>query len=79
MINPILILVLLPIFDKIIYPLAAKCNFMKKPLQRMVNISLISYRNVGQLIISSQCVGGILCAASFVISGVLEPSSCMRR
>ena len=38
MINPILILVLLPIFDKIIYPLAAKCNFMKKPLQRMVNI-----------------------------------------
>ena len=72
MINPILILVLLPIFDKIIYPLAAKCNFMKKPLQRMVNISLISYRNVGQLIISSQCVGGILCAASFVISGVLE-------
>ena len=52
-INPILILILLPIFDKIIYPLCAKCNFLKKPLQRMV-------------------VGGLICAASFVISGVLE-------
>ena len=52
-INPILILLLLPVFDKIIYPLCAKCNFLKKPLQRM-------------------CVGGLLCAVSFVVSGILE-------
>ena len=52
-INPILILLLLPIFDKILYPLCAKCNFLKKPLQRM-------------------CFGGLLCAASFIVSGILE-------
>lgn len=34
-INPILILILLPIFDRIIYPLCAKCNILVKPLQRM--------------------------------------------
>ena len=51
--NPILILILLPLFDRVIYPIFAKCNFLKKPLQRM-------------------CFGGILCALSFVISGILE-------
>ena len=51
--NPILILILLPLFDRLVYPIFAKCNFLKKPLQRM-------------------CFGGILCALSFVISGILE-------
>ena len=51
--NPILILILLPLFDRVVYPIFAKCNFLKKPLQRM-------------------CFGGILCAVSFVISGILE-------
>ena len=34
--NPILILALIPIFDKIIYPLLGKCGLLTKPLQRMV-------------------------------------------
>lgn len=51
--NPILILILLPLFDRLVYPIFAKCNFLKKPLQRM-------------------CLGGVLCAVSFVISGILE-------
>ena len=34
-INPILILLLLPIFDKMISPLCACCNLLVKPLQRM--------------------------------------------
>ena len=34
-INPLLILFLLPLFDKIIYPAFAKCNMLVKPLQRM--------------------------------------------
>lgn len=34
--NPILILVLIPLFDKIIYPLLDKCGILNKPLQRMV-------------------------------------------
>ena len=34
--NPILILVLIPVFDKIIYPLLDKCGLLNKPLQRMV-------------------------------------------
>ena len=51
--NPILILILLPLFDRVVYPIFAKCNFLKKPLQRM-------------------CFGGILCAVSFVVSGILE-------
>ena len=51
--NPILILILLPLFDRLVYPIFAKCNFLKKPLQRM-------------------CFGGVLCALSFVISGILE-------
>ncbi|KAF8786290.1 Solute carrier family 15 member 2 like protein [Argiope bruennichi] len=34
-INPLLILVLIPIFDNVIYPLALKCNICRTPLQRM--------------------------------------------
>jgi len=52
-INPVMILFLLPLFDKVIYPLFAKFGLLKKPLQKMV-------------------VGGMLTAASFVISGFLE-------
>ncbi|XP_031550604.1 solute carrier family 15 member 1-like [Actinia tenebrosa] len=33
--NPVFILVLIPIFEYIVYPLLAKCNFLIKPLQRM--------------------------------------------
>ncbi|CAG7826433.1 unnamed protein product, partial [Allacma fusca] len=35
-INPILVMILIPVFDRVIYPFLAKCNIMKKPLQRMV-------------------------------------------
>lgn len=35
-VNPILVLAFIPIFDKGIYPLLAKCNILKKPLQRLV-------------------------------------------
>jgi len=34
-INPLLILFLLPLFDRIIYPAFHKCNILVKPLQRM--------------------------------------------
>lgn len=33
--NPIFIIVLIPIFETIVYPLLAKCHIFKKPLQRM--------------------------------------------
>ena len=35
-INPIMILVFIPLFDYIIYPILTKCNLLKKPLQRVV-------------------------------------------
>ncbi|CAG2170512.1 unnamed protein product, partial [Oppiella nova] len=35
-INPVLIIVFIPIFEYVIYPLCAKMNLLKKPLQRMV-------------------------------------------
>jgi len=35
-INPLLILFLIPLFDKIIYPAFAKCGLLVKPLQRMI-------------------------------------------
>jgi len=34
-VNPILVMVFIPIFDKIVYPFFAKFNLLKKPLQRM--------------------------------------------
>jgi len=34
-VNPLLILFLLPLFDRLIYPGFARCNMLKKPLQRM--------------------------------------------
>jgi len=34
-INPLLILFLLPLFDRIIYPAFGRCNLLVKPLQRM--------------------------------------------
>ena len=33
--NPIFIIIFIPIFETIIYPLFARCNIFKKPLQRM--------------------------------------------
>jgi len=33
--NPLMILLLIPLFDKVIYPLFAKFGLLKKPLQRM--------------------------------------------
>jgi solute carrier family 15 oligopeptide transporter 1 len=40
-INPILVLILIPLFDRIIYPAFAKWGFLVKPLQRMsVGMSL---------------------------------------
>ena len=35
-INPVLILILIPFFNWIVYPVFGKCNLLKKPLQRMV-------------------------------------------
>lgn len=34
-VNPLLVLAFIPIFDQGIYPLLAKCNLLKKPLQRL--------------------------------------------
>ncbi|XP_023320404.1 peptide transporter family 2 isoform X2 [Eurytemora carolleeae] len=34
--NPVLILLLIPLFDVVIYPLLGKCNLLKTPLQRIV-------------------------------------------
>ena len=34
--NPILILVFIPFFESVVYPLAARINLLNKPLQRMV-------------------------------------------
>ncbi|XP_035204738.1 peptide transporter family 2-like isoform X1 [Stegodyphus dumicola] len=34
-INPFLIIIFVPLFEYCIYPLASKCNLLKKPLQRM--------------------------------------------
>ncbi|CAG7715932.1 unnamed protein product [Allacma fusca] len=34
-INPALVLILIPIFDRIVYPLLGKCGLFKKPLQRL--------------------------------------------
>jgi solute carrier family 15 oligopeptide transporter 1 len=35
-INPILVMILIPIFDRVIYPVLAKFSMMKTPLQKMV-------------------------------------------
>ena len=34
--NPVLILIFIPLFESVVYPLAAKVNLLNKPLQRMV-------------------------------------------
>ena len=34
--NPVLILIFIPFFETVVYPLAAKVNLLNKPLQRMV-------------------------------------------
>ena len=36
MANPILILLLIPLFDQVIYPLLGKVGLLKTPLQRVV-------------------------------------------
>lgn len=35
-VNPVLIIVFLPIFEKIVYPLFAKCKLLTTPLQKIV-------------------------------------------
>lgn len=36
MVNPLLILAFIPLFQTVIYPAFEKCNLLKKPLQRLV-------------------------------------------
>ncbi|XP_028177240.1 peptide transporter family 1-like isoform X1 [Ostrinia furnacalis] len=51
--NPLLILVFIPIFEVAIYPFLTWCRLVRKPLHKMI-------------------WGGILAAAAFVISGIVE-------
>ncbi|KAL0902567.1 hypothetical protein ABMA27_000405 [Loxostege sticticalis] len=53
--NPLLILVFIPIFEVAIYPFMTWCKLIRKPLHKMI-------------------WGGILAAAAFVISGIVEIS-----
>lgn len=34
-VNPVLILLFIPLFETVVYPVCAKCNFLKRPLQRL--------------------------------------------
>lgn len=36
MVNPLLILIFIPLFQTVLYPALEKCNILKKPLQRLV-------------------------------------------
>lgn len=40
-VNPILIMILLPLFDSVLYPALAKVNILKKPLQRLATGGLL--------------------------------------
>ncbi|CAL1279374.1 unnamed protein product [Larinioides sclopetarius] len=42
LVNPLLILILIPVFDNIIYPLGTKCNISHTPLRRMTVGGLLS-------------------------------------
>jgi solute carrier family 15 oligopeptide transporter 1 len=46
-INPLLILIFIPLFTYLIYPAFAKCNFLKTPLQRMVCGGLLTAASFG--------------------------------
>jgi solute carrier family 15 oligopeptide transporter 1 len=46
-INPLLILIFIPLFTYVIYPAFAKCNFLKTPLQRMVCGGLLTAASFG--------------------------------
>ncbi|XP_044269390.1 peptide transporter family 1 isoform X4 [Tribolium madens] len=41
-VNPLLILIFIPLFNYVVYPLCAKINFLKTPLQRMVYGGLLT-------------------------------------
>ncbi|XP_014370098.2 peptide transporter family 1 [Papilio machaon] len=51
--NPLLILVFIPLFEVAIYPFLTWCKLIRKPLHKMI-------------------WGGVLAAAAFVISGIVE-------
>ncbi|XP_075990601.1 peptide transporter family 1-like isoform X2 [Anticarsia gemmatalis] len=51
--NPLLILIFIPLFEVAIYPFLTWCKLIKKPLHKMI-------------------WGGVLAAAAFVISGIVE-------
>lgn len=33
--NPLMVLFFIPLFDRVLYPALAKCHLLKKPLQRL--------------------------------------------
>ena len=41
-VNPVLTLILIPVFDGLIYPLLANCNLLQKPLQRMTTGGVVA-------------------------------------
>lgn len=61
--NPIFIIIFIPIFETIIYPLFARCNIFKKPLQRMgtgMAIAGLAFVYAGFLDLYIQSQAGLL-------------------
>uniref|UniRef100_A0A1X7UEU9 Uncharacterized protein n=1 Tax=Amphimedon queenslandica TaxID=400682 RepID=A0A1X7UEU9_AMPQE len=61
--NPIFLIIFIPIFETIIYPLFARCNIFKKPLQRMgtgMAIAGVAFLYAGFLDLYIQSQSGLL-------------------
>ena len=67
--NPILILVFIPIFETIVYPLFGMCHLLKRLLKELFEIVYIAffYRPLQRMVI-----GMVLAGLSFVVAGFIE-------
>ncbi|KAJ8891000.1 hypothetical protein PR048_010509 [Dryococelus australis] len=70
--NPLLVLALIPLYETVIYPTFAKCNLLNRPLQRMVVGGLLAAIAFGiSAVVELQLEVRYLC-----LGAALLPSSC---
>ncbi|XP_076311823.1 solute carrier family 15 member 1-like isoform X2 [Tachypleus tridentatus] len=78
-INPLLIIVFIPLFEYIIYPVTAKCNFLTRPLQRIAIGGLLtasSFVIAGFLQLRIENTLPVIPASGFAQLGVINTLPC---
>ena len=69
-INPLLVILMIPVFEYVIYPFFAKIKLFHRPLQRMTIGEFLFDPN--RILLTFILIGGLLAALSFIICAFIQ-------